>query len=214
MKFILIALLVFFLYKPIFCQKNDSILKTPAILNPASLFNSSSAKEKKASKNVSDFWNYEKEIGKTFGEFSEKEITGKIISTKNLVGKITLVNFSFSTCPPCIPQYDKLNRLYAYYLADTNFQIISFTFDNINEVRRVSEKYGLLYKIISTTHDLCSKLIFPGHGYPSNYLLDENSIVVFGHTGAGPQGTDTDPFREIMIPKIDLLLLKLKDSKK
>lgn len=130
------------------------------------------------------------------------------------MGKITLVNFSFSTCPPCIPQYDKLNRLYAYYLADTNFQIISFTFDNINEVRRVSEKYGLLYKIISTTHDLCSKLIFPGHGYPSNYLLDENSIVVFGHTGAGPQGTDTDPFREIMIPKIDLLLLKLKDSKK
>lgn len=214
MKLIFIILLGLFTYKPTFCQKNDSILKIPAILNPASVFNSKSIKGIKTPRDTSDFGNYEKEIGKTFGEFSEKEITGKIISTKNLVGKITLVNFSFSTCPPCIPQYDRLNRLYAYYLADTNFQIISFTFDNINEARRVSEKYDLRYKIISTTHDLCSKLIFPGHGYPSNYLLDENGIVVFGHTGAGPQRTDTDPFREIMIPKIDLLLLKLKDSKK
>ena len=214
MKRVLILILSFFVNKTVLCQKYDSILKPPAILNPASIFNSPPAKEPKPRRDISDFWNYEKEIGQAFGEFSAKDITGKSISRENLVGKITLVNFSFSTCPPCIPEYDKLNRLYAHYLADTNFQLISFTFDNIDEARRTSEKYGLLYRIISITHDLCSKLIFSGHGYPSNYLLDENCRVTFGHPGAGPPGTNTDPFREIIMPQIDSLLLKLKNSKK
>ena len=209
-RLIIISAFTLFVYKSAFCQRYDSIikLKAPTILNLPT------TKGITLRKALSEFWNYDDVTGKTFGEFSAKDITGKDINTKNLIGKITLVNFSFSTCPPCLPEYEKLNRLYTHYMADTNFQLISFTIDNIDEARRTSEKYKVLYRIISASHDLCSRLIFVGHGYPSNYLLDENGKVTFGHPGGGEPGTDTDPFKEIIIPKIDSLLLNLKNIKK
>lgn len=207
MKRISILVLTFFVYKIVLCQKYDSIPKSPAITIQRT------DREIRLRRDIADFGNYDKSIGQIFGEFSAKDISGKNISTKDLAGKITFINFSFSSCLPCHYVYEKLNQLYSHYKADTNFQLISFTFDNIDEAKRTILQYSLLYRIISTTHELCTSLIFR-HGYPSNFLLDEKCRVTFGHTGVGESGTNADPFRDKIIPRIDSLLLSLKFQRK
>ncbi|MCY7311414.1 MAG: TlpA family protein disulfide reductase, partial [Chitinophagaceae bacterium] len=39
--------------------------------------------------------------GKKFDSFSATDMNGKLVDTKQLKGKVLVVNFWFTTCPPC-----------------------------------------------------------------------------------------------------------------
>lgn len=185
-----------------FTQALDS-LRIPYILQ--------SEEEIKMRKLLSRIGNYDHSIGKSFGDFFAKDITGKNISVKDLDSKITFVNFWFEACPPCHLEFNNLNILYNKYKLDSNFQILSFTFDGVDEARKNVDKYNLQYRIISIPRELCYKLNF-NHGFPTNFIVDSNSKVFFGHTGVGER--ETNVFTEILIPKIDSLLSNLKSDKR
>jgi peroxiredoxin len=183
-----------------FSQNLDS-LKIPYLLQ--------SEKEIKMRKLLSRIGNYDHTIGQSFGDFFAKDITGKNISVKDLESKITFINFWFEACPPCHLEFNNINNLYNRYKLDSNFQIISFTFDSIDEARENADKYNLQYRIISIPRELCYKLNFR-HGFPTNFIVNSNGKVFFGHTGVG--NGETNAFTEILIPKIDSLLSNLKSS--
>ncbi|MBS1495957.1 MAG: TlpA family protein disulfide reductase [Bacteroidetes bacterium] len=155
---------------------------------------------------LSKMKNFDEKIGKPFGGFEGKNISGNVISNKNLTGKVVFVNFWFNSCAPCHDEFDNLNRLYEHYKSDTSFKFISFTFDNPQETIENKKKYNLLFDIIFISNELCHKLIGLNHGFPTNFILDKNGKIAYGTGGI----YDTNTLSEIIIPKIDSLLIKSK----
>jgi peroxiredoxin len=186
------------------------ITKIVLAQNYDSLFNPQIARELKSKNIIAEIRNYDRLIGKYFGEFSGKDITNKNISNKNLMGKISFVNFWFISCSPCHLEFPAINNIYNKYYQDSNFQIITFTFDGVEDARRTSEKYKLLYKIVHLPNEVCSKLIF-GKGYPCNFILDETGKIVFAQSAFSENGEMI--LEKEFTPKIDSLLMDLKSKK-
>jgi peroxiredoxin len=201
MKIILILLVIILCCKQSYSQNSDSSSLPYAQLTE---------KQFKIKNILSKVGNYDEAIGQPFSSFSLTSIDGKKISTQHLIGKVTFINFWFDACAPCHLEFEYLNSLFTRYKSDSNFQIISFTFDGIEAAKVNANKYGLLYRIVSASNELCHQLNFQ-HGFPTNFIVDEYGKVYFGHTGVGEDGTDV--FAETIIPKIDSLLVKLEKNK-
>jgi len=67
----------------------------------------------------------ESNIGKSFESFTGKDVNGKTFSNNDLNGKITLVNFWFESCPPCVAEFDALNKIYERLYNNKYFRFIS-----------------------------------------------------------------------------------------
>ena len=148
--------------------------------------------------------NFDNDIGRDFGEFSALDIKGQKISKNDLVGKVTFVHFWFDACSPCHLVLEPLNALYAKYKADANFQVLSFTFDSNDTLKKNVTKYGLLYRAISVSNKLCHDLMGEYHGFSCIFIVDQKAKIVLGHSGIGSNGTNA--FTDIFIPKIESLL--------
>lgn len=120
-------------------------------------------------------------LGKPFPAFSVL-INDKAYSNKELQGKTVFVNFWFAACPPCIDELDALNKLYDTFKSDSSFEFISFTFEDEATIASFRQKYHMEYRILSVTRNSCDKLNF-GSGYPTNVLLDKNSVITYFKTG-------------------------------
>jgi peroxiredoxin len=153
--------------------------------------------------------NFDAALGQSFGSFSGTSIDGKKITSQDLSGKITFVNFWFDACSPCHLEFENINNLYNRYKPDSNFQVISFTFDGIESARMNAGKYGLLYCIVSISEQDCHRLHFQ-HGFPTVFIVDDLGKVCFGHSGVGKEGTDI--LREVITPMIDSLLAKVNNE--
>jgi thiol-disulfide isomerase/thioredoxin len=194
MKTIFLFLLLIFNAATGKCQRSDS-LKMPAVLL--------SSKAQKMELAFQRARNYDSDIGRYLGAFTAIDNDGKTITDSCLIGKVTFVDFWFDGCAPCHALFAPLNALYTKYESDSNFQVLSFTFDRKDFLKKNVEKYGLLYRNISVTEDLCRKLLGM-HGFSCTYILDQNGKIVSGHSGH-PQDGD-DPYNKLFIPTIDSLL--------
>lgn len=122
-------------------------------------------------------------IGKSFNKFSHTSIDGVAYSNDNLKGKITLINFWFAACPPCIAEFNDLNILHNNLKSNTNFQFISFAREPETAAKQTIEKYNLNFPVISLTKYECKQL--SNFGFPLNVVIDENGKIVFMKLG-GP----------------------------
>ncbi|QEC57269.1 TlpA family protein disulfide reductase [Flavisolibacter ginsenosidimutans] len=119
-------------------------------------------------------------IGKPFGAFSA---TGdSVITTEAFKGKTVFVNFWFESCAPCITELDGLNTLYKQTKNNANFLFVSFTFEPIEKLKTLREKYGLFYPVYHIEAKGCQRLN-RGLGFPTNVLVDSAGKInhlVFG----------------------------------
>ena len=119
----------------------------------------------------------QKTIGHPFLNFQAKALDGKLYTEKDLIGKVTFINFWFELCSPCIAELDDLNRLYLKFKDNQRFQYLSFTRDSPEELKVSTQKYQLLYPVISITESECHRL--NGNlGFPTTIIVDETGKIV------------------------------------
>jgi thiol-disulfide isomerase/thioredoxin len=155
MKFYLLIILSPFLMASIFAQ--NSPISDSAYLNE--LLNS-----------------FQKNIGNTYVKFEKKSLTGKRYSERELKGKVTLINFWFESCAPCIAEFDALNKLYKKYKSNENFQFISFTTDSDNSAKLTAQKFKLKFPIICISEKDCQQLNYKS-GFPTNIVVDKTGKI-------------------------------------
>src|SRR5436853_6658072 len=63
-------------------------------------------------------------IGKPLADLSFVDLSGNKIQKKDLLGKVIVINFWFTSCQPCINEMPLLNNLVAAY-KDTNVVFIA-----------------------------------------------------------------------------------------
>lgn len=114
-------------------------------------------------------------IGRVFPAF---EVTNESETINNsiLKGKVVLINFWFEGCQPCRAEMGALNELHQQLKDNKDFEFMSFTWDNAAAIKRVEEKFNLLFKVFHADEEECRRLN-QNNGYPTTIVLDRNGKI-------------------------------------
>jgi thiol-disulfide isomerase/thioredoxin len=113
---------------------------------------------------------------------SMEDLEGNIITTDDLRGKVTLVNFWATWCGPCkaeIPDLIQLQERYSDHL-----QVIGVSTDEgpTQMVEDFATQYGINYPVVMMTPEL--NQAFPGvMALPTSFIIDPDGRVVKTHVG-------------------------------
>lgn len=79
-------------------------------------------------------------LNKSMPSFVLKSKDGKQLTPKNLIGKVTFINFWFESCMPCIAGMGALENLYKKFKSNKKFQFVSITYENHERIDTVRKK--------------------------------------------------------------------------
>ena len=96
--------------------------------------------------------------------------------------KVVFLNFWFAACPPCIAEFEELNKLYKDFKNDSSFEFVSFTFEDSLEIEAMRKRYDIKYKIFSIARTECKRLNM-NNGFPTNAILDKAGLFKYIHVG-------------------------------
>jgi thiol-disulfide isomerase/thioredoxin len=115
-------------------------------------------------------------------ELTMQTLDGRTITSEDLRGKVTLVNFWATWCGPCRAEIPDLIRLQERY--SDRLQIIGVSEDEgpVQVVESFAAQFGINYPIVMTTPALDQA--FPGvMALPTSFMIDPDLRVVRTHVG-------------------------------
>jgi len=122
-----------------------------------------------------------------FPAFEGKDLAGNEVKSSTLFGEntVTVVNFWFTTCSPCVGELAELEELNKQ-LAEKGGAVVginSFTLDGdktaIAEAKDILAKKGVSYKNIwFDSKSEAGKLASGLYSYPTTYVVDKNGNIV------------------------------------
>lgn len=114
-----------------------------------------------------------------------KDIEGKAVNKDNWPGKVVLVNFWATWCPPCRVEIPELLQLQKEYKGRLEIVGISEDDDPPQKVLKFAQQKGMDYPIVMATPELIEE--FGGvPALPTSFLIDTQGRVVQKHSGLYP----------------------------
>jgi thiol-disulfide isomerase/thioredoxin len=114
--------------------------------------------------------------------FIARDLDGHEVSTASLRGKVVLINFWATWCPPCRAEIPDLVALQEKY--KDRLQIIGVSEDEVSPevVKRFAADHQMNYPTVMTSPEL--ERMFPGvSALPTSFIVDRQSRVVQKHVG-------------------------------
>ena len=120
-------------------------------------------------------------VGDTVPSFKARTIDGsKSVSLDEYRGKVVLVDFWASWCPPCLkslPKYNDLRR----EIGTTNFEIVAINVDeNTEDAKKFLQKHPVSYPVAKDPKGILPG-VFGVKAMPTSYLVDKNGVVQYVH---------------------------------
>ncbi len=106
-----------------------------------------------------------------------KDVDGKVVTSDQFKGKVVVLDFWATWCPPCrteIPGYIRLQKKYA---ADGLVIVgVSVDTDGPEVVRKFMKEFGINYPIVMAD-DAVVDAFAPIQGYPTTFIIDREGRV-------------------------------------
>jgi thiol-disulfide isomerase/thioredoxin len=148
-------------------------------------------------------------------KFSEKDLINKPFPTfkasnesiawnnEKLLGKTVYVNFWFAACVPCMQEMPQINALYEKFRNDTNFVLLSITFDGTHKIEETKRKFQVAYEIFHLSIPECM-MLNPTRSFPASFVINGKGIITFYETGnAGIDWLISRHFKNKIYSKIE-----------
>ena len=114
--------------------------------------------------------------------FTARDLDGRTISSDSWRGKVTIVNFWATWCPPCRAEIPDLIALQDKYR--DQLQVIGISQDEtgVDVVRKFAADQHMNYPIVMSTPAL--ERIFTGiYALPTSFIVDRDARIVIKHVG-------------------------------
>ena len=116
------------------------------------------------------------------GDVVMKDVEGKPISTASLKGKVVIVNFWATWCPPCRAEIPDLIALQNKYKDQLQIIGVSDDDDPPAVVKTWADAHGMNYPIVMSTDEL--RKVFTGvAALPTSFIINRESKMVIRHVG-------------------------------
>jgi thiol-disulfide isomerase/thioredoxin len=114
-----------------------------------------------------------------------KDYSGQSDTIERWKGKVLVVNFWASWCPPCREEIPGLTRIQAQYAAN-GLQVVGIAVDSADKARQAATELGVNYPVLIAgmeTIDLTRRLGNRAGALPFTLVLDRNGTVIASHLG-------------------------------
>ncbi len=121
-------------------------------------------------------------------DFTLRRLDGERVKLSDLRGKVVLVNFWATWCPPCRREIPDLSRIHTDY-EEQGLVVLGISWDELtaDEIKDFADNYKMTYPILYGTQ---SELIQVGRAYnwegylPTTYVIDREGNLVDTYIGA------------------------------
>lgn len=124
------------------------------------------------------------EVGSMNPQWSAQTLDNKIINSADFEGKVVLVDFWGTWCPPCIKSMPDIQKIHEKY--DEVVVIGIAVKDEINKVKNFISNKKFTYTIIPDGTDIAK--IYKVAEYPTLYILNTKGEVVYREKGYNSKG--------------------------
>lgn len=114
-------------------------------------------------------------MGHPAPDFEGTDLNGEYFNNNNLMGKVIVLKFWFSACPPCIEEIPKLNKVFKIYRDNPEVQFISVSLDRSSLAKRTKARTGFLYPVIANGKHIASD--YKVLGYPTHVVIDRHGKI-------------------------------------
>jgi len=121
--------------------------------------------------------NSDKIINSKAPDITLKDLNGKTVSLSAVKGKVVLLNFFATWCPPCRAEMPALNKLY-HALKPRGLEIIAVSTDrSINDIKDFLGKNRVDFPILFDADRIAAKQ-YRVFSMPTTFLIDRNGMIV------------------------------------
>ncbi len=124
----------------------------------------------------------EEQPGEPAPDFTLSDLSGGQVSLADLRGKVVIIDFWATWCPPCEFQIPILNEVYAAH-PDGDVEILGISVDTegVDKVREYIQKHDAHYPILMGDEALARR--FGAPGFPSLIVVDPQGRIDGVHVG-------------------------------
>ena len=141
-------------------------------------------------------------VGSSLPTFEAESIEGVKINTELLKGKLTILNFWFTTCPPCIAEIPGFNSIVEKYGKD-EINYISIARNNREEIKEFLNNHSWNFTHLANENDIIHKIFKIEFGYPTTYLLNEDAQIIKSFSGGAVGEQAITQIQNKLIPTIE-----------
>jgi cytochrome c biogenesis protein CcmG/thiol:disulfide interchange protein DsbE len=125
------------------------------------------------------------EIGEKAPDFSLPDPDGKQVSLSDFSGKVVILDFFASWCPPCrqeIPDFIQLEKAYS----DKGFAMIGVSLVDAQQTKDFANKFGINYTVLVDDGKV-SNAYGPIRSIPTTFVLDRSGNITKLYIGFRPK---------------------------
>jgi len=125
-----------------------------------------------------------KKIKGMAADFTLKDLNGKDVSLSDFKGKVVMLDFWATWCPPCVKAVPELIALHEKYKAD-GFEVIGISMDHsVGDAKNFVKDKSIPYTVLMTSSRVEKQ--FGVVNIPVTFLIDRSGKVVKKHLGFAP----------------------------
>jgi peroxiredoxin len=120
-------------------------------------------------------------VGSLAPDFALQSVSGKTVSLSDHRGKVVLINFWATWCPPCRQEMPHIQERYALYSPD--FVVLSVNNgETAVEVESFVESFGLTFDpLLDPGADV--SILYQITGYPTSVFVDREGVIRYIKVG-------------------------------
>ena len=147
------------------------------------------------------------QVGQPMPSFTVFDLTGKKIDVGGMKGKVILVNFWATWCPPCLAEMPRLETEVWRNYKSADFVMIAIAREQTaREIIPFRKQYGFSFPMAADPHREVYKL-FGNGGIPRSYVVGADGKILF--QSVGYDAAEFDEMKEV----IETELKKVRQAK-
>lgn len=124
--------------------------------------------------------------GTVASSFTLKDLTGKEVSLADYRGKVVIIDFWATSCPPCRRELPHIQKIYEKY-KDKGVIVLAITSEsNIEKVKEFIEEEGYSFPVLIDRGREASSA-YGIRAIPMLFVLDREGIIQHIHRGYSPE---------------------------